>query len=323
MRDADHSEDPTIVLDTRHSRGVHAVAFHPDGMHLLGGGGDGIRRWQLVDGQEVGKQEGMDVRCISVSRDRRWVVCGTFYGASVWDAELREKVIDVEGTNWMRAVDVCPDSTRFATGNGYREVSVWDISSGERLVGPLQHERTVTGIRFSPHGELIAATCWGSSVRVFDSRTGDALITIKTTSPSVQTCTPLAWSNDGQRIFATSDDSTIKCFNVSTGSQLVESQILKDGENKIESIALATSGKFIATYAGHTIAFLDASTLARIGPFIEESGEMYSITLSPDCNYVATGRRDGKVAIRNLGSILPNLYGPFYVNIWHPFCLPR
>ena len=65
---------------------------------------------------------------------------------------LREKV-----TNTVIAIDVSSDST--------------SISSGERLVGPLKHDRAVTGIKFSPNGGLIAVACYGGPVRVFDSRT--------------------------------------------------------------------------------------------------------------------------------------------------------
>ena len=65
--------------------------------------------------RRVGKQPGMNLRAISVSRDGKWMVCGTRdEGASVWDAELHEKVIDVEGTKTVYAVDVSPDSTRLA-----------------------------------------------------------------------------------------------------------------------------------------------------------------------------------------------------------------
>ena len=106
-------QDPTIVLDGGRSGRVWAVAFYPDGMHILGGGGDkGIRRWRLADGREVGERVEMDVINTSVSRDHKWVVFGTTTDASARDAGLREKVIDVQGNNWVQAVDVSPDSTQ-------------------------------------------------------------------------------------------------------------------------------------------------------------------------------------------------------------------
>ena len=293
------------------SSGIYTVAFHTDGMHFLGGTSNGIQRWRLGDGEEVGKQTGMDLNAIAVSRDDRWIVCGTELGASVWDAELQQKVLEVDGSNSVYAVDVSPDSTKFATGTRSR-TSIWSIT-GERLVGPLRHDNTVTGIKFSPNGEHIATTCRRGPIRVFSSHSGDELITIKTIIPSSPPITPLAWSNNGDRIFATSDDKKIKSFDVSTGSQLAESPALSGGT--IESITLAANGRFVATYAYRSISFLDASTLTRIGPIIEDSEDIRSIALSPDSSHLATGQYKGKIAIRNLKNVLPDSYGPFHVSI--------
>lgn len=301
------------------SVGIYTVAFHPDGLHFVGGTSDGIRRWRLADGREVGKQTGMNLNAIAVSRDGRWIVCGTELGASVWDAELQEKIVDVEGSDSVYTVDVSSDSTRFATGTRGR-VNIWSITTGKRLVGPLRHDNTVTGIKFSPNGEHVATACRRGPIHVFDSHSGDRLTTIKAVIPSSPPITPLAWSNDGERIFATSDDKKIKCFDVSTGSQLAESLTFSGGI--IESIALAANGKFLATYAYYSISFLDASTLSRIGSVIEDSEDIRSIALSPDSSNLATGRYKGKIAVRNLSNILPDSYGPFQVCICSFTMLP-
>ena len=294
------------------SKTVYAVVFHPNGKDILGGGMDGIRRWRLSDSQEVGRQTGIQVLAISVSRDCKWIVCGTRSGASVWDGELREKLIDVEGENRVFAVDISPDSTRFATGTGagHYKVGIWSIKTGKRLVGPLQHGNRVTGVRFSPTAEHIATAYYGGPVRVFDSRNGDVLITLDTKTPAITATTPLVWSGDGRRIFATSKDNTIKSFDASTGSKLTELEIPS------HSLALAPNCKFIATFAGHSILFLEASTLAQIGPVIADSGDIWSIAISQDNSYLVTGHRDdGKIIIRNLSTILPDLCGPFDVSI--------
>ena len=314
--------DPTIVLDTGDSDRVYAVAFQPDGMHILGGGEKGIRRWRLADGQEVGRQTGMRLFAIAVSKDHQWIVCGSMRGASVWDAEIQDKVINVEGGNPVITVDISADSTRFATGTA-KEASIWSISSGEKLVGPLEHVNDVTGVRFSPDGERIATACQENSVRVFDSRTGDEHITINTITPRsiFWAITPLSWSNDGQQRFAASKDNKTKCFDVSTGSQLAETQVLRDGD--VGSIALATNGKFCATFGDYAITFLETASLSQIPPVVEESESIESISLSLDSRYLATGRRDGKISVRDLGHILPNSYDPFHVSIWPVFCLPH
>ena len=258
----------------------------------------------------------MSVYAISVSRDDKWIVCGTRKGASVWDGEMHERVIEVEGADTVWAVDVSPDSTRFAAGTERNEASIWSIPSGERLVGPLKHYTDgVTGIRFSPNGEHIATACWGNSINIFDSHTGGKLVTIDTNIPRWGLATPLAWSSDNQQIFAASLENTIRSFNTSTGSQLAESQTLHDGNNNVNSIALAANNKFIATFADHSISFLDTTTLAQIGPVIEDGEQTWSIAISADSSYLATGGDEGEIVMRDLGKVLPGLYGPFHVSI--------
>ena len=300
------------MIETGDDRAIFSVAFHTDGMQLLSAKETGLRRWRVLDGQEVGNEMEMDVKAISVSRDGKWVVCGTWEGASVWDAKTQEKAIEVEGTDYVHAVDISPESTRFATCGGGHKASIWNIITGERLVSPLQHDGYIAGIKFSPNGEHIA-TANHNSIRVFDSRNGDQLVTIKTKIPSWSAITPFAWSNNGQQFFAASSDRKIRSFDVSTGSQLAESHVHGDGE--VVSIALAANGKFLTTFADHSISFCDTSTLTLIGPVIDDSQRIRSIALSPDCSFVATGGCKGNIMIRNLSDILPESYGPFHVSI--------
>ncbi|KAF8128533.1 WD40-repeat-containing domain protein [Boletus edulis] len=306
------TEHHTIVVDTGRSDSVWAVAFHPDGMHFLSGSGDGIRQWRVADGQQVLNHTGMNLNAVAVSRDYKWIVCGAQRGASVWDAELQAKVVEVEHRSVVAAIDISPDSSRFATGTD--QVSVWSITTGQRLVGPLEHDNDVRGVKFSPDGKHIATASEHDAIRVFDSYNGDQLITIDTIIPSFYPITPLAWSNDGKHIFATSADKKLKSFDVSTGSQLAESRTL---DGTVESIALAGNGKFIATFASHSISFLDTSTLTEICPAIEDSEDVRSIALSPQTSHLVTGQCKGKIAVRNLGSILPDPYGPFHATARH------
>ena len=311
-----------ILLDTGSSGRVWAVAFHPDGKHVLGGNDDGIRRWRLADGQEVAKQTGMKLQAICVSRDDKWIVCGTDgAGANVWDGEIHKKLIHVEGKTVVDAVDVSPDSTRFATGTRNGEASIWNILTGWRLAGPLKLDNFVSGVRFSPSGEHIAAACY-TGIQIFDSQTGDKLVTINTDQPGWGATTPLAWSSKGQNIFAASREEKIRVFDPSTATQLAQSQILSGGDNDVPSIALGANGKFIATLQvkDQCISFLDTSTLALIGPVIQDSEGIRSVAISLDSTRLATGRHDGKIAIRDLRRILPELCGPVSVSICTLLC---
>ena len=138
----------------------------------------------------------MGVNALSVSRDGKWILCGTTRGGSVWDAKPHEKA---EDTVYVGAVDISSDSTRFAMasstgGGGDNSASIWNIITGERLIGPLQHVN-IAGIKFSPNGGHVASAVEERSIRAFDSHNGDELCTIKTDIPIWSPSTPLAWSN--------------------------------------------------------------------------------------------------------------------------------
>ncbi|KAG8219223.1 WD40-repeat-containing domain protein [Butyriboletus roseoflavus] len=223
---------------------------------------------------------------------------------------MHEKVIDVEGENMVWAVDVSPDSTRFATGTSGHDATIWDITSGKRLIGPLKHVDNVTGVRFSPNSAQFATACEKNSIRIFDSHSGDELVTIKIDIPNFLG-TPLAWSS--QQIFAASSHNKIRSFNTSTGSQLAELQIPDGDGNYVFCVAQAA--KLIATFAGHSISFLDISTLALIGPVIEDSEKISSIAISPDGTHLATGGESGIIVVRDLGKIIPDLWRPLNVSI--------
>jgi WD40 repeat protein len=296
-----------VVVESDSPRGtIWTVAFHPDGMHFYSGMTDGIRRWRVADGQEVGKQfeTGMDMNAISVSKDGKWIVCGFEEGASVWDAELQRKVVEVKGTKYVAAVDVSPESTRFATGAGSdTTASIWSITTGERLVGPLQHDTAVKGIKFSGDGGHIATAC-KDSIHIFDSYNGDQLITIKNQLDKSYPITPIVWSYYGG-LFAVSEGGTIKSFDTATGSQVAEWNIHSED---LTSIALSTDNKSIAFLAGHSVSFWDTSTHTQLGSASEDDS-VQSFALSPDGTRLATGGKNNKtLTIWNLCDILPESY---------------
>ena len=170
---------------------VRALLFLEDGKRLLSGGEDGmIRQWCIEDGKQVREAiKGSDcVRALALSRDRKWIVSGESKLASVWNRNTWEKVIRVrEHTLEVEAVDISPDSTKFATGARDKKVFIWDISTGERLVGPLQHSDSVVGVKFSPDGDQLATATWNyEALRIYNAHTGQLIRTIFSRNPWIE-----------------------------------------------------------------------------------------------------------------------------------------
>ena len=292
---------------------VWAVTFHPDGKYFFDATNDKIRRWRVADGQELRKQTDSETTfyAISVSKDEKWLVCGATSGASVWDAELREKVVTVESGpgEHVFSVDVAPDCTKFATGTTGHKATIWSITTGQKLIGPFEHGGDVNGVKFSPDGGRLATACYGDpTIRIFDAQNGDQLITIENPIPTFSFL-PIVWSTHGRRLFAVSKDYKIKSFDSSTGSSLAEWQIHESSYGPM-SIALSANGRFIASSAGPVVSLWDTSTHTQLG-IVEQTHDIQSIALSLDECRLATGSRVvGTSVIWNLGGILPDSYLP-------------
>ena len=230
-----------------------------------------------------------------------------------WDAQTHEKVHNIKGhTNSVFAVDISSDSTRFATGSYDKTACIWGLTTGEQLVGPLQHEGIVVGVRFPPTGDRIAAAAAAEtkedpkaamSIRIYNSETGQILLDIPFRLGIYSTS--LAWSLDGYQLFAASY-SEVKCFHTSSESLIKNCSV--PGSGYVASVVLSRNQKFAVVSAYQTLSFWDCSTYQQIGTAIQHTSSVWWIALSPNDDLIATGENNGKVILRDLRDILPVSY---------------
>ncbi|KAF8434810.1 WD40-repeat-containing domain protein [Boletus edulis BED1] len=295
------------------------VVFLIDGEHFVSGGSDGkIRCWQTKDGKEVGvpMETGDAVLDIAASRDGKWVACGSVScGVTVWDVESHEKVPIEFKTNegMVFAIDVSPDGATIATGSADLSVCVWSLSTGERLLGPLEHDNVVVGVKFSPAGCLIATAMEDqrNSVRIYNSQDGRLLVEFPITISDSASNQSLAWASDSKQLFALSRDGSINCLDVSAGTTLFHWSI--HSHYPPTAIALASNGTFIAVAAGTSVSFWDTAAYERIGPIIEHAAPVASMAMSANYDIVTT--TGYTITLRQLCDILPS-YVDVIVHDW-------
>ena len=298
----------TIKIDG--GSAVCALLFLEDGKHLLSGGWDGmIREWSIDDGKEVREPiKGNErVWALALSGDRKRVISGELAVVSVWDRNTWKRVLDVKKhTLDVFAVDISPDSTKFATGARDERAFVWDISTGRRLVGPLEHDSLVVAVKFSPDGEQLLTATWDHGpLRIYNAHTGQLIRTIPVKAYGLS---PIAWSSDSQRIFASSLNS-IKHIYVDTGSFISQWTIPGGTKNTNGSLVTPSNGRFVASFVGSSLSLWDPSTCERFGPVFDHSDQrLRSIALSMDNNHLATGSDNGIITLRNLSDVIPVTY---------------
>ena len=320
-------QEGSPLIKINGGRDIWAVPFAANGKYLVSGDDKGVRVWHVEDGKQMEIVETDFVWCLAVSRDGRWIAAGTGWGkVSVWDAKTYEKAISHgEDRNGINGVDFSPDSSRLVSASHNGTASIWDIPTRKR-VQTLDHgntrrdyEKSVVAARYSPQGDRIA-TATLFSVRVWDSKDGRLLVTIKVTvTPWYNT--GLLWFNN--HLFVVSNDK-IKQFEASTGSAFSEWPVPDSDE--FSCIALPKQGEFIAYSTQRTVTFWDTATHTQLGLF-QPPQDILSIAVSPDDRFLAIGGRNGKITINSLChiitvSILSHLIVVYINNFPTPIIFP-
>ncbi|KAG6379430.1 hypothetical protein JVT61DRAFT_11900 [Boletus reticuloceps] len=297
-----------------------SVAFTCDGKQIVSGErysstSRGLfRRFQL--GENLNQSAGLladvwDGFDIGVtSKDGQWVVSIGGKKVVVRNTATNEVVKVDQQDSVVHAIDVSPDSTRFALGLEDKTVRIFSMT-GKRLLDPLQHDNTIFGVKFCPHGTRLATATFGGVVWAWDARTGAQLVRSHVDSNFVygsadtpaQYFSPLGWSNNGQRIFVVSTGRIIAVDLRDTPQWYPKSV---PASNEPRFCSRATNGRFIACAAGGTLSFWDTtSSYGQIGPTITFQDSIHSIALSPDDSHLACGRGDKKITVYSLRDILP------------------
>jgi WD40 repeat protein len=202
--------------------GVTSVAFSPDGATLASGDGDGnISLWSTSDGtlvRTLHKDESWAVKSLAFSADGQTLVSGAR------DAEILlwqisggsdPQVLTRLGTERQSTTAVAPDGTAWALVWKDGSVDIWR-EAGSKPVGPAGDGETVTGMAFSPDGNMLAIGLEGGSA---DIAGGVLLWSVDTDEFSgyLETGNPvqsIAFSPNGKLLASGGNDGTVQLWGI-------------------------------------------------------------------------------------------------------------
>lgn len=253
------------------------LSFSPDGRVLASGGGSCIRLWDPDTGKEINPGAGHTAAV--------WLLQFAPDGKALFSYGLDRKVLQwdlatgraSEGSLGstgaqlgLRATDISPDGkllARFSyTGEKEdRSIRLSDAATGKELLSLNTTSQYTRVIRFSPNGELLAASS-EDGIRVWNLATGKILhhFTERDVSPW-----GLAFSPDGKTLAFLGDNQTIAVSEVATGKIL---RRWGRPDQYVRSLAYSPDGKSIITHGdpGKNIRVWDSASgkeLAHFGGF--------------------------------------------------------
>ncbi|KZP17833.1 WD40 repeat-like protein [Athelia psychrophila] len=293
-----------------HKGGVYAVAYSPDGTHIVSGSADNtIRIWDAETGEAVGEPlrgHTNEINCVAYSPNGRHIVSGSDDKTiRIWDAETGESVGEplIGHTAAIWAIACSSNGAHIISGSADNTIRCWDAVTGKAVGEPLRgHTGIIYAVAYSlPDGRHIVSGSDDNTLRIWAAETGEAVG--EPLSGHTGTINCVAYSPDSKHIISGSDDGTIRIWDAKTGEAVGKPIRRSAGENThvVLSVACSPDGKHIVSgWADGIICIWDAETGEAIGePFEGHTSAVRCVAYSPDGAGIVSCSDDGTVRVWN------------------------
>ncbi|KAF4417680.1 Vegetative incompatibility protein HET-E-1 [Colletotrichum fructicola] len=154
------------------------------------------------------------------------------------------------------------------------------------------HSGSVMSVAFSPDGRQLASGSHDSTVKLWDTATGQCQQTLEGHSDWVRS---VAFSPDGRQLASGSDDSTVKLWDTATGQC---QQTLEGHSSDVWSVAFSPDGRQLASGSrDSTVKLWDTATGQCQQTLEGHSSDVNSVAFSPDGRQLASGSGDNTVKL--------------------------
>ncbi len=301
-----------------HTGAVKAVAFSPDARLLASGGNDGrIKFWELASGRESASLAGhmqsvtaQSVTALAFSPDGRSLAsAGADFSVKLWDvASQREARTYTGHFGLVTALAFSPDGNWLASGARDKTVRLWSLLNASSTRQPLEHTGEVKSLKFSPDGKTLAVAGHDAKVQLW---TWPKMQRVKKPLVHLSGVLAVGFSRDGAKLLTCAEDRSIRIFNAAT---LLELSTLPDNSSEIEKYEIAVfspNGDSLAAGIGLPTINLRRTDGGGRRLLENHNNPIYSLTLSLDGRWLATGNQDMTVTLWDLasGRVVANLPG--------------
>ncbi|MFM7041040.1 MAG: hypothetical protein ACKO35_02445, partial [Planctomycetaceae bacterium] len=286
--------EPIVIKDLPGT--VAAVVPADDGMSVWCTTGDAVvRQWSLAEGRELRTcaGHGGPVRHLAIHGGMLHSA-GDDGSVITWDLASGQRRAAVAIGGAAKSLDVAADG-RIAAASAARTVSIWNPAEAGKPPTVVSLPADVTGLRWSPDGRLLAATCV-DAVRVL---AGDGLLVDVVVSPTSLGC---LWRGEGWGLVAVRPDGTRAPVSIAATQAFMS----PDADTRV--LAASPAGDvLLAGGAGRRLVAwrvaggaIDPASARFLGVTEAKTND---IVFSADGRLVAAAGADGGIAIWDASTI--------------------
>jgi WD40 repeat protein/beta-lactamase regulating signal transducer with metallopeptidase domain len=300
--------------------GCQSVTFSPDGRILASAhqGGD-VVLWDARTGRQLGLLKGHHEQVDQVvfaPDGRSLATAGKDHTVKLWSLATRRQTARAtlkRDLTQVRSVAYSPDGKILAVADGASNtagtVTLWDVATRKLLTAPLEHERSVVTVVFSPDGTTLASGSCEGTIRIWDVATG----TSRRELPGLSGVTELAFSPDGRLLASAGEGNIVTLWDVETGAETAR---LTDLRWPVYCVAFSPDGSLLVTGGGTPddrpgaqaeLKIWDVAGQSLLKTLEGHTAAVVSARFSPDGLGLATGGLDETIRMWDVKSARPRL----------------
>ena len=204
---------------SEHQDWVTSVAYSADGRRVVSRSADKLI---LIWDAETGKilQRAFGTGPVAISRDGARLASGGYKYTNLCIRRVaapRERVYCEGHTSLLDSLAFSPNGLRLVSGSRDKTVRIWDVNTGECVLGPLEHNAGVRSVAFSSDGMRVVSGAGDGTVRIWNATSGQVLQVLKGHTKSVGS---VAFSLDDECVVSGSSDKTMRGWDATSGECL-------------------------------------------------------------------------------------------------------
>lgn len=285
---------------------VTSMNFSDDGRQLVSTNGEWMALWNLRTGkvQTSHRSVGHDVTSICLSPDgQRIATASGDDSIKLWNARTWQEIATLKGhSKDVTSVCFTADGQRVISASEDKSIKFWETHADNTCL-TLQKPSRANSLAVHPLDDQLAAACDDQTIRVWNTRTGAELRTLRGHTKSVRA---VSYRPDGQQLASGSDDGTIRLWDAATGHEL---KILSGHKEAVTTVGFSPDGKHLASgSADQTLKLWDATTGDELRTLTGHSDVVSSLSFSADGQRLASVCGKYRSVVTQAGEI----------KIWNP-----
>ena len=210
---------------------------------------------------------------------------GNDFKAFVWNSVSFEKQKGaIKQNDIITSLAVNTSGKFYVAGCLDNKVRMVDLISGSPVRVLAEHSAGISAVTVNPMNDFIATGSKDFSIKIWDNNVKNKTSLSTLTGHSKEVLS-VKYSPDGKLLISSSVDKTVKLWNAKTYQEIASTEL--EG-NAVNALLWHPEGRkiFAGTVSGKIVA-LDVNNLAKISEINSNCGNILSMALSPDGQYLA------------------------------------